>query len=105
MIKRTPSALRIQILVAFAAGEARPYAVVQQMIKDTAGSLIIRERHVYTAIPDLVKAELIEPGLAEGTYHLTDFGKRILQWELQRLQQITQLLRKRLRSTGFTSEP
>lgn len=96
MLRRALTPLRTQILVALLNGDQTAYQITKTAQADTGAGLIVRERHVYTAVPALLRDGLIQSGQFKGTYRLTDFSRRLLRAEEARLTVLSRLIRERL---------
>jgi DNA-binding PadR family transcriptional regulator len=99
----TPAAFNI--LLALANGEKHGYAIMQEVVTQTAGKLNLGPGTLYGAIKRLLEDDLIEesderPDPAHDDerrryYRLTEFGKRVAAAEAARLNELVDLARSR----------
>ena len=108
MLPLTPVVLHM--LLALAEGEKHGYGIMKAVEQDTNGQMQIRVGSLYGSIQRMIDANLIEetderpvPELDDERrryYRLTDFGRRVLQAETQRLANVVDLARAK-RVLGF----
>ena len=101
MLPLTPVVLHM--LLALAEGEKHGYGIMKAVEQDTNGQMQIRVGSLYGSIQRMIDANLIEetderpvPELDDERrryYRLTDFGRRVLQAETQRLASVVDLAR------------
>ena len=101
MLPLTPVVLHM--LLALAEGEKHGYAIMKSVEQDTSGQMQIRVGSLYGSIQRMIDNNLIEetderpvPELDDERrryYRLTDFGRRVLQAEVQRLANVVDLAR------------
>ena len=95
------------ILLSLAPGKKHGYAIMKD-VKDLSGERVsLSTSTLYTAVGRLLDQELIErlsdsdqdsgPGLPRKSYQLTDLGRRVLDAESVRLQEMVKQARLRLR--------
>ena len=99
MLPLTPVVLHM--LLALADGEKHGYAMMKAVEEDTNAQMQIRVGSLYGSIQRMIDARLIEetderpvPELDDQRrryYQLTDFGKRVLRAEMQRLTHLVGL--------------
>lgn len=109
MSKQTPESflpLKSQwfhILLALASGEQHGYGVMQDVLDRTAGKVRLWPATLYGSIKRLMEADLIEesprrpaPELDDARrryYRLTPLGRRVLNAECDRLQDLVRVIR------------
>lgn len=109
MSKQTPESflpLKSQwfhILLALASGEQHGYGVMQDVLDRTAGKVRLWPATLYGSIKRLMEADLIEesprrpaPELDDARrryYRLTPLGRRVLNAECDRLQDLVRAIR------------
>jgi DNA-binding PadR family transcriptional regulator len=91
------------IMLALAGGEQHGYAIMQEVLVRTAGKVRLWPATLYGSIKRLIEAELIEesderpaPELDDARrryYRLTALGKRVLDAECERLQELVRTIR------------
>jgi len=95
------------ILLSLAPGKKHGYAIMKD-VKNLSGDRVnLSTSTLYTAVGRLLDQELIErfsddeqdtsPGLPRKSYSLTDLGRRVLEAEHVRLQEMIKQARLRLR--------
>jgi len=98
------------ILLSLALGEKHGYAISKD-VKDLSSQRVnLSTSTLYTAIGRLLDQELIErllkneedagPGLPRKSYTLTELGKRVLEAETNRLQEMVNEAHLRLKEDG-----
>ena len=98
------------ILLSLAPGKKHGYAILKD-VKDLSRERVnLNTSTLYTAIGRLLDQELIErlfdddedsgPGLPRKSYALTELGRRVLEAETVRLQDMVKEARLRLREDG-----
>src|ERR1700675_2787669 len=108
MTKHDPHAfipLKIQwfhIMLSLAGGEQHGYAIMQEVLRRTTGKVRLWPATLYGSIKRLIEAELIEesderPAPEEDDarrryYRLTKLGKRVLDAECERLQEMVRAI-------------
>jgi DNA-binding PadR family transcriptional regulator len=98
--------LKIQwfhILLSLAGGEQHGYAIMQEVLNRTTGKVRLWPATLYGSIKRLIEAELIEesderpaPELDDARrryYRLTALGRRVLDAECERLQELVRTIR------------
>jgi len=91
------------ILLALAGGEQHGYGIMQEVLQRTSGKVRLWPATLYGSIKRLIEAELIEesaerpaPELDDARrryYRLTPFGRRVLDAECDRLQELVRMIR------------
>jgi DNA-binding PadR family transcriptional regulator len=91
------------ILLALAGGEQHGYGIMQEVLRITNGKLRLWPATLYGSIKRLIEAELIEesderpaPELDDARrryYRLTPLGRRVLDAECERLQELVHTIR------------
>jgi len=91
------------IMLALAGGEQHGYGIMQEVLHRTAGKVRLWPATLYGSIKRLIEAELIEesderpaPELDDARrryYRLTALGKRVLNAECDRLQDLVRTIR------------
>jgi DNA-binding PadR family transcriptional regulator len=91
------------ILVSLASGEQHGYAIMQDVLNRTTGKVRLWPATLYGSIKRLIEADLIEasderpaPELDDARrryYRLTSLGKRVLDAECDRLQELVRTIR------------
>ena len=91
------------IMVSLAAGEQHGYGVMQEVLNRTMGKVRLWPATLYGSIKRLIEAELIEesndrpaPEFDDARrryYRLTPLGKRVLEAECDRLQELVRTIR------------
>jgi DNA-binding PadR family transcriptional regulator len=91
------------ILLALAGGEQHGYGIMQEVLRITKGKLRLWPATLYGSIKRLIEAELIEesderpaPELDDARrryYRLTPLGRRVLDAECERLQELVHTIR------------
>jgi len=99
------------IMVSLAAGEQHGYGIMQEVLNRTTGKIRLWPATLYGSIKRLIEAELIEesderpaPEFDDARrryYRLTPLGKRVLEAECDRLQDLVRTIRVR---QGMVSE-
>jgi len=92
------------ILLALASGEQHGYGIMQQVLERTDHKVRLWPATLYGTLKRLIEAGLIEesderpaPELDDARrryYRLTPFGRRVLNAERERLQELVSVLRK-----------
>ena len=101
------------ILFALADGERHGYAIMQAVVQDTGGTMRLGPGTLYRSIRVMLAHKMIaetderpDPALDDERrryYRLTDFGQRVVQAEIERLNRLVQLAQtKRLLSKPQT---
>jgi len=91
------------IMVSLAAGEQHGYGIMQDVLNRTTGKVRLWPATLYGSIKRLIEADLIEesderpaPELDDARrryYRLTALGKRVLDAECERLQELVRSIR------------
>jgi len=91
------------IMVSLAAGEQHGYGIMQEVLNRTTGKVRMWPATLYGSIKRLIEAELIEPSderpapelddARRRYYRLTAVGKRVLEAECERLQELVRTIR------------
>lgn len=91
------------IMLALAGGEQHGYAIMQEVVNRTHGKVRLWPATLYGSIKRLIAANLIEesderpaPELDDARrryYRLTPLGKRVLDAECERLQELVRTIR------------
>src|ERR1700729_57458 len=91
------------ILLALAGGERHGYGIMQDVLDRTTGKVRLWPATLYGSIKRLIEADLIEesderpaPELDDARrryYRLTSLGKRVLDAECERLQELVRTIR------------
>ena len=91
------------IMLALAGGEQHGYAIMQEVVNRTHGKVRLWPATLYGSIKRLIEAGLIEesderpaPELDDARrryYRLTPLGKRVLDAECERLQELVRTIR------------
>ena len=91
------------IMVSLAGGEQHGYGIMQDVLNRTTGKVRLWPATLYGSIKRLIEAELIEesderpaPELDDARrryYRLTVLGKRVLDAECERLQELVRSIR------------
>jgi DNA-binding PadR family transcriptional regulator len=91
------------IMLALAGGEQHGYGIMQEVLNRSAGKVRLWPATLYGSIKRLIEAELIEesderpaPELDDARrryYRLTKLGKRVLDAECERLQELVRAIR------------
>jgi DNA-binding PadR family transcriptional regulator len=98
----TPAVLHI--LLALAGGERHGYAIAGEVDETTSGSIRMGPGTLYGSIQRMLGASLIEevsPKRARDDderrryYRLTTFGRRVLELEIQRLDRVVRVARRK----------
>lgn len=99
------------IMLSLAGGEQHGYGIMQEVLNRTTGKVRLWPATLYGSIKRLIEAELIEesderpaPELDDARrryYRLTPLGRRVLDAECERLQELVRTIRvKQARVTG-----
>ncbi len=91
------------IMLSLAGGEQHGYGIMQEVLERTSGKVRLWPATLYGSIKRLIEAELIEesqerpaPELDDARrryYRLTAFGRRVLDAESERLQELVHAIR------------
>jgi len=91
------------IMLSLAGGEQHGYGIMQEVLDRTAGKVRLWPATLYGSIKRLIEADLIEesderpaPELDDARrryYRLTDLGRRVLDAECDRLQELVRAIR------------
>jgi len=91
------------IMVSLVAGEQHGYGIMQEVLNRTTGKVRLWPATLYGSIKRLIEAELIEPSEERPApefddarrryYRLTPLGKRVLEAECDRLQELVRTIR------------
>jgi len=91
------------IMLSLAGGEQHGYGIMQEVLNRTTGKVRLWPATLYGSIKRLIEAELIEesderpaPELDDARrryYRLTTFGRRVLDAECERLQELVRTIR------------
>ena len=92
-----------QIMLSLAGGEQHGYAIMQEVLGRTGGKVRLWPATLYGSIKRLIEADLIEesderpaPELDDARrryYRLTVLGRRVLDAECDRLQELVRMIR------------
>ena len=95
------------IMLSLASGEQHGYAIMQEVLNRTTGKVRLWPATLYGSIKRLIEADLIEesderpaPELDDARrryYRLTALGKRVLDAECDRLQELVRTIRVKQR--------
>lgn len=95
------------VLLSLASGEQHGYGIMQDVLNRTTGKVRLWPATLYGSIKRLIEAELIEesderpaPELDDARrryYRLTPLGKRVLDAECERLQELVHTIRMKQR--------
>ena len=93
------------ILLSLAGGEQHGYGIMQEVLERTSGKVRLWPATLYGSIKRLIEAELIEesderpaPELDDARrryYRLTSLGKRVLDAECDRLNDLVRVIREK----------
>lgn len=93
------------IMLSLAGGEQHGYGIMQDVLNQTTGKVRLWPATLYGSIKRLIEAELIEesderpaPELDDARrryYRLTPLGRRVLDAECERLQELVRTIRVR----------
>ena len=96
-----------QIMLSLAGGEQHGYAIMQEVLGRTHGKVRLWPATLYGSIKRLIEADLIEesderpaPELDDARrryYRLTALGRRVLDAECERLQELVRTIRVKQR--------
>jgi DNA-binding PadR family transcriptional regulator len=91
------------ILLSLAGGEQHGYGIMQEVLNRTTGKVRLWPATLYGSIKRLIEAELIEESDARPSpelddarrryYRLTALGRRVLDAECERLQELVRTIR------------
>jgi len=91
------------IMLALAGGEQHGYGIMQEVLERTGGKVRLWPATLYGSIKRLIEADLIEesnerpkPELDDARrryYRLTNLGRRVLDAECERLQELVRTIR------------
>jgi DNA-binding PadR family transcriptional regulator len=91
------------IMLSLAGGEQHGYGIMQDVLERSSGKVRLWPATLYGSLKRLIEAELIEesdlrpaPELDDARrryYRLTDFGRRVLDAECDRLQELVRAIR------------
>ena len=91
------------IMLSLAGGEQHGYGIMQEVLNRTTGKVLLWPATLYGSIKRLIEAELIEesdarpaPELDDARrryYRLTALGRRVLDAECERLQELVRTIR------------
>jgi DNA-binding PadR family transcriptional regulator len=95
------------IMLSLAGGEQQGYGIMQEVLNRTTGKVRLWPATLYGSIKRLIEAELIEesderpaPELDDARrryYRLTPLGRRVLDAECERLQELVRTIRVKQR--------
>ena len=95
------------IMLSLAGGEQHGYGIMQEVLQRTGGKVRLWPATLYGSIKRLIEADLIEesderpaPELDDSRrryYRLTTLGRRVLDAECERLQELVRTIRVRQR--------
>ena len=95
------------IMLSLASGEQHGYGIMQEVLNRTTGKLRLWPATLYGSIKRLIEADLIEesderpaPELDDARrryYRLTGLGRRVLDAECERLQELVRTIRVKQR--------
>ena len=93
------------IMLSLAGGEQHGYGIMQEVLERTSGKVRLWPATLYGSIKRLIEAELIEesderpaPELDDARrryYRLTSLGKRVLDAECDRLNDLVRVIREK----------
>src|SRR5215469_10187609 len=93
------------ILLSLAGGEQHGYAIMQEVLDRTDGKVRLWPATLYGSLKRMIEADLIEPSderpapelddARRRYYRLTALGKRVLDAECDRLQELVRTIRVR----------
>src|SRR5579862_4669212 len=93
------------IMVSLASGEQHGYGIMQDVLNRTTGKVHLWPATLYGSIKRLIEADLIEesderpaPEIDDARrryYRLTSLGKRVLDAECERLQELVHAIREK----------
>jgi len=96
-----------QIMLSLAGGEQHGYGIMQEVLERTHGKVRLWPATLYGSIKRLIEADLIEesderpaPELDDARrryYRLTALGRRVLDAECERLQELVRTIRVKQR--------
>jgi DNA-binding PadR family transcriptional regulator len=96
-----------QIMLSLAGGEQHGYGIMNEVLQRTAGKVRLWPATLYGSIKRLIEAELIEesdqrpaPELDDARrryYRLTALGRRVLDAECERLQELVRVIQMKRR--------
>ena len=96
-----------QIMLSLAGGEQHGYGIMNEVLQRTAGKVRLWPATLYGSIKRLIEAELIEesderpaPELDDARrryYRLTALGRRVLDAECERLQELVRAIQMKRR--------
>lgn len=99
------------ILLSLAPGKKHGYAILKDVKELSSERVNLSTSTLYTAMGRLLDQDLIErfdddgeepnPGLPRKIYALTDLGRRVLEAETKRLQDLVRVARLRLREEAL----
>lgn len=99
---------RFHILLSLAAGEQHGYGIMQDVLGRTTGKVRLWPATLYGSLKRLIEAELIEesrrrpaPELDDARrryYRLTPLGRRVLNAECSRLQELVDAIQTKRRT-------
>jgi DNA-binding PadR family transcriptional regulator len=82
------------IMLSLAGGEQHGYGIMQEVLQRTSGKVRLWPATLYGSIKRLIEADLIEESDARRRYYrLTTLGKRVLDAECDRLQELVHTIR------------
>jgi DNA-binding PadR family transcriptional regulator len=91
------------IMLSLAGGEQHGYGIMQEVLNRTTGKVRLWPATLYGSIKRLIEADLIEESderpapeaddARRRYYRLTDLGKRVLDAECERLQELVRTIR------------
>jgi DNA-binding PadR family transcriptional regulator len=96
---------QLQVLIALAARPLHGYAITQQTARDSSSSVTVGRGTLYGTLRGLLRLNMIEerfdmppwgPGRPSRWYELTDTGRTVLEWEVERLRMVVHLGYERL---------
>lgn len=85
---------RMAILVAVAAGPIQKSLIAKAVLGDTVAEIVLKKSTTYFLIRELTNLGYLE---VRGTHSLTDKGWRMLNTELNRIEQQRHILKQKLR--------
>ena len=99
------------ILLALAGEEQHGYGIMQEVLDRTGGKVRLWPATLYGSLKRLIEAELIAeseerpaPELDDARrryYRLTDFGRRVLDAESQRMEELVRILHRKHSKRGL----
>src|ERR1700722_3518578 len=99
------------IMLSLASGEQHGYGIMHDVLDRTTGKVRLWPATLYGSIKRLIEADLIEesderpaPELDDARrryYRLTDFGRRVLDAECERMEELVRILHRKHSKRGL----